>query len=388
MDHVDIRARRRARDSRTTHIVTSRRTRDAPHFAMRSAICASAPFASRGPSPRRARAPRRLPVASAARAPDDTPALVVVIGAGGRTGSEVCRHCVSIGLPVRACTRTGLADPTAILGDDAPAAVVPWSSPLVRAVAADVTVPDQLPPAVAGASLVVFAATAPAGGDPDAVDHRGLAETARACIAAGVPRLVVVSGAGVTKPASPAYRFLNLFGGRMDAKVAGEDAVRDLYRHLYRRAADSNRRAPREGGGNDGYEPTPSYTIVRPSGLLDGPGTGPSGLATNQGDEAAGFVNRADVAECCVAAGRSPATRGCTFEIYAAGTAVATETLSLADILCDPTAAAAAEALTQPTRAVRRLLGGSQETPGKEVTARERRGGSWDALFEGVQPDA
>ena len=176
---IRLSARRRARDSRT-HIVTSRRTRDAPHFAMRSAICASAPFASRGPSPRRARAPRRLPVASAARAPDDTPALVVVIGAGGRTGSEVCRHCVSLGLPVRACTRTGLADPTAILGDDAPAAVVPWSSPLVRAVAADVTVPEQLPPAVAGASLVVFAATAPAGGDPDAVDHRGLAETARA----------------------------------------------------------------------------------------------------------------------------------------------------------------------------------------------------------------
>ena len=356
---------------------------------MRSAICASAPFASRGPSPRRARAPRRLPVASAARAPDDTPASVVVIGASGRTGSAVCRHCVSLGLPVRACTRTGLADPTAILGDDAPAAVVPWSSPLVRAVAADVTVPDQLPAVVAGASLVVFAATAPAGGDPDAVDHRGLAETARACIAAGVPRLVVVSGAGVTKPASPAYRFLNLFGGRMDAKVAGEDAVRDLYR----RAADANRRAPRdeaerEGDGTEGYEPTPSYTIVRPSGLLDGPGTGPGGLATNQGDEAAGFVDRADVAACCVAAGRSPATRGCTFEVYAAGTAVATETLSLADILSDPTAAAVAEALTQPTRAARRLLGGGGETPGTKVTARERRGGSWDALFEGLQPDA
>jgi dihydrodipicolinate synthase/N-acetylneuraminate lyase len=45
-------------------------------------------------------------------------------------------------------------------------------------------------------TLVIFAVTAPSNGDPAEVDHRGLAATAAACIAAAVARLVVVSGAG------------------------------------------------------------------------------------------------------------------------------------------------------------------------------------------------
>ena len=112
-------------------------------------------------------------------------------------------------------------------------------------------------------------------------------------------------GAGVTKTQSPAYAFLNMFGARMDAKVAGEDAVRALYRD-----ANRNTRAASEAQEAE----SSSYTVVRPSGLLDGPSRGPAALAVNQGDEAAGFVDRADVAACCVEAGAAPAAAGATFE--------------------------------------------------------------------------
>lgn len=57
--------------------------------------------------------------------------VVCVLGASGRTGAEVVRYCVSVGRPVRACTRSGRFDAAAMLGDDAlAAATVPWSSPL------------------------------------------------------------------------------------------------------------------------------------------------------------------------------------------------------------------------------------------------------------------
>ena len=140
---------------------------------------------------------------------------VVVLGASGRTGGEVVRRCVSLGIPVRACSRAPV-DPAALLGEAAASAIVPWSSPLVTLVdgvdvarssseASSVGTPAPSPSdaalaaAVAGARLVVFAATASASGDPNAVDHLGCAATARACVAAGVPRLVLVSGAGVTR---------------------------------------------------------------------------------------------------------------------------------------------------------------------------------------------
>ena len=173
----------------------------------------------------------------------------------------------------------------------------------------------------------------------------------------------------------------------MDAKVAGEDAVRDLYRHLYRRAADSNRRAPREGGGNDGYEPTPSYTIVRPSGLLDGPGTGPGGLAANQGG---GRRLRQSSGRRRVLRRRGEVTGD--QRVYVRnirggdgggdGDALAGGHTQRSD---GGGGGGGADAADEGGEAAAR---GSQETPGKEVTARERQGGSWDALFEGIQPDA
>ena len=112
----------------------------------------------------------------------------------------------------------------------------------------------------------------PANGEPDLVDWKGLVDVARACIENNVSRLVVISGAGVTKTGSPAYGFLNAFGGRMDAKRVVEDELRDTYR------------AAAAAGRTKGDV---AYTIVRPSGLLNGPGKGVRALAVNQGDEAA-----------------------------------------------------------------------------------------------------
>jgi uncharacterized protein YbjT (DUF2867 family) len=221
---------------------------------------------------------------------------------------------------------------------------------------ADVTQPETLRSAVAGACLVVFAATASAFGAPAAVDHHGLEDTARACLAAHVPRLVVVSGGGVTKLQSPAYRFLNLFGGRMDAKVAGEEAVRTLYASAPHSLA---------------------YTIVRPSGLLLGPAKGPAALEVNQGDEVAGSMSRADVAAVCVECAFSDAAARATFECYDAGTGLATSSLSLSEILSDPRVSDFARLVT--------FERGPLPVP---VTGYERRAGDFPKLFSQLKPDA
>ena len=224
-------------------------------------------------------------------------------------------------MAVRACTRSGTFDARELLGDDATGTVVPWTSPLLQTAMADVTRPETVATATRGARAVFFACTAPANGEPDLVDRKGLVDVARACIENNVSRLVVISGAGVTKTGSPAYGFLNAFGGRMDAKLAGEDELRDTYR------------AAAAAGRTKGDV---AYTIVRPSGLLNGPGKGVRALAVNQGDEAAGFIDRVDAAETAVEASANPACLNVTFEVYDAGTAVPTRYLSVADVLSDP----------------------------------------------------
>ena len=97
---------------------------------------------------------------------------------------------------------------------------------------------------------------------------------ARACIAANVPRLVIVSSGSVSKPLSPVYIFLNLFGGIMRAKIEVEDAVRSLY-------------FKREGL---------DYVVVRPGGLTEDEPRGVGAVELNQGDDKSGRIARADVA--------------------------------------------------------------------------------------------
>lgn len=277
---------------------------------------------------------------------------IAVLGASGRTGGEIVKFCVATGRAVRACTRSGEFDAVALLGA---------ASPLVTCVSADVTKPDTLGAAVAGASTVIFAITAPAFGSPLEVDWIGLESTARACIANSVPRLVLISGAGVTKQGSPAYRFLNRFGGRMDAKLAGESALRALYAS-----------AP----------PGITYTIVRPSGLRDAdwaaklPARGPDALEVNQGDEVAGSISRADVAAVATECASMASAAGATFEVYDLGSQLATSSLSISGILSDPTAQTVARFLTRER--------GPAPVP---VTGCERRGDNYAALLSGLKKD-
>ena len=277
---------------------------------------------------------------------------IAVLGASGRTGGEIVRFCVATGRAVRACTRSGEIDAVALLGAE---------SPLVICVSADVTKPDTLGAAVAGASAVIFTITAPAFGSPREVDWIGLESTARACIENSVPRLVLISGAGVTKQGSPAYRFLNRFGGRMDAKLAGESALRVLYAS-----------AP----------PGITYTIVRPSGLRDAdwaaklPARGPEALEVNQGDEVAGSISRADVAAVAVECATMASAAGSTFEVYDLDSQLATSSLSISGILSDPTAQTVARFVTRER--------GPAPVP---VTGCERRGGNYAALLSGLKKD-
>jgi len=175
-------------------------------------------------------------------------------------------------------------------------------------------------------------------------------ECAKLCIANQVPRLVVVSSGGVSKPSSGVYIFLNLAaGGIMDAKIAGEDAVRRLYA------------APGVAEKNVGY------TVVRPGGLLRDAGLGVSAVELNQGDDKSGRINRADVAAICVESLASPAAFDTTFECYYGDTAK-----SLNDVM-----ASNAKAVST----------GEQTAGLAALSGRERRGDTWPKLFEGLERD-
>ena len=209
---------------------------------------------------------------------------IVVIGSNGQTGKLIVKLLAKQGVKVTPTyART-------------PPASVPSGSSVNEAKVADVTSPDSLMAAVAGASAVIFAASASKkGGNAEKVDYLGVKNTAEACIAAKVPRLVVISSGAVTRPKSLGYKITNLFGGIMGLKLKGEDALRRAY----------------EGTAL-------SYAIIRPGGLLSNEALGPSKIELNQRDTIAGEVNRADVAECAVAAALSKSlnNKKVTFEMY------------------------------------------------------------------------
>ena len=247
------------------------------------------------------------------------------------------------GRPCVAATRTG-----EFVGD---------ASKLVTVAKGDVTDAASLEPLITeNTGAVIFAASASRQADAKktsnakAVDNVGLVNCAKLCIAKAVPRLVVVSSGGVSKPSSAVYIFLNLAAnGIMDAKIAGEDAVRKLYA------------APELIEKNIGY------TVVRPGGLLRDPGMGVSAVELNQGDTKSGRINRADVAAICIESLDSKAAFDTTFECYYKDTAK-----GLDDVMKSNAAAVGA---------------GVKTTPTETSTGRERRGDTWPKLFEGLERD-
>lgn len=138
--------------------------------------------------------------------------------------------------------------------------------------------------AIAGADAVVFAAGAGPGSGAErkrTVDLGAAVALIEACRAQGIDRYLMVGAMGADEP----ERAEGVFRVYLEAK------------------AEADRRL-RESGL--------AYTIVRPGGLTDEPGTGRIAVAPSLGRR--GQITRDDVAATLVALLDTPASAGLTFE--------------------------------------------------------------------------
>jgi uncharacterized protein YbjT (DUF2867 family) len=147
--------------------------------------------------------------------------------------------------------------------------------------------------AVRGADAVVFAAGAgPGSGDArkKTVDLGGAVRLVEAAKAEGISRYLIVSSMGADKAPEDGSEG---FGAYLQAKFEADEAVR--------------------ASGLD-------YTIVRPGGLTDDPGTGLVTVAEHLGR---GQIPRADVAAVFLACLDEPATIGKSFDLLGGDTPIA-----------------------------------------------------------------
>lgn len=238
---------------------------------------------------------------------DDGP-VVLILGAGGRTGMAVADAATAAGLRTVTTTRTG-ADPFRVVR------LPPASRERLSHLDAPVDVtspPSELEAALRRATptAVVFAASASkVGGDARRVDAEGAANAALAAHAVGA-RFVLVSALAVDRPSSKSYRVTNDMGGYvdkiMDRKREGEDRVREIYRD------------------------TGDYVIVRPGVLLSGKTrNGAADVELNQGDTVGGGLSRDELAGVVVGTLMSPPSPkkdergGVTVEAYRRSTRTA-----------------------------------------------------------------
>jgi uncharacterized protein YbjT (DUF2867 family) len=206
---------------------------------------------------------------------------VLVIGGHGRVALEIERLLAARGDEVDAVIRN-------------PEHAADVEATGANAVVADVETldVDGLAALIAGHDAVVWSAGA-GGGNPDrtrAVDHDAAVRSMDAAARAGVRRYVMVS----------------YFGSRLDHGVPTDSPFRpyaDAKAH-----ADEHLRA----SGLD-------YTILGPSTLADGPGTG----AIDATGESSSDVDRADVAAVAAAALADPLTIGRTIRFNRGATPIA-----------------------------------------------------------------
>ncbi|MGR0319523.1 SDR family oxidoreductase [Agromyces sp. ZXT2-3] len=163
-----------------------------------------------------------------------------------------------------------------------------------RPIVADVETMDvpALAELIAGHDAIVWSAGA-GGGDPArtrAVDHDAAVRSMDAAAQAGVGRYVMVS----------------YFGSRVDHRVPADSA----FRHYADAKADADEHL--RASGLD-------YTILGPSTLTDGPGTGRIDVTGEESSD----VDRADVAEAVAAALVEPATVGRTIRFNRGETPIA-----------------------------------------------------------------
>lgn len=202
---------------------------------------------------------------------------VLVAGASGKTGQWVVKRLMHYGVPVRVLVRS--AEKAAMFGESVEVAV------------GHIQNPEEVAAAVKGCEAVISAlgsSSVTGEASPSEVDRDGVIRLADEAAKAGVRHFGLVSSIAVTKW----YHPLNLFGGVLSMKYAGEEHVRNLF--------------SKEGR---------SYTIVRPGGLKDGDPL-QFRLHVEQGDRLwNGSTNRADVAELLVLSLWNQKAKNKTFEV-------------------------------------------------------------------------
>lgn len=194
---------------------------------------------------------------------------ILVLGAGGRTGRNIVEQALGHGHEV-----------TAFLRD--PSVLEPRER--LRIVAGDVTDAAAVRAAVADADAVV-SAIGSGGRRPVTAISDGVANAIRAMSVRGVRRLVVVSAAGVNAAPGEAPLTLRAF--------AGSPLWRPVYDDLERMEGDV-------------MLSDLDWTIVRPSGLTDGPLTGRYRTVAGSVVPKARKVSRADVAALVLKCAEGP----------------------------------------------------------------------------------
>ena len=205
---------------------------------------------------------------------------VVVAGGHGQIALRLERLLSARGDTVRALVRN--RDHF----DDVSAA---GAQPLLADLEADV----DPGPAVAGADAIVFAAGAGPGSGSErkrTMDLGGAVRLIEAAKDAGIGRYVIVSSMGADHPEQASGGF----GAYLAAKSKADNALRE--------------------SGLD-------YTVVRPGGLTDDPGTGTVDVAERLGRR--GQIPRDDVAAVLAAVLNAPNTIAKTFEVLSGSTPVA-----------------------------------------------------------------
>ena len=264
-----------------------------------------------------------IPPAVAVTTTPDKP--IVVLGAGGKTGRIIAQILAEQEQYVCAVTRNGRTL------DNIPKTSEPYVSYAVGDVTSFDSVLSVLEPGAAG---VVWAATSSGvkkgGGDAFEVDSKGAYFTAKACLACNVPKLAFLSAGCVTHPNALGAKAVNTMTqwtyGKLpwtDAKLAGEAAVRQLYRNRTRNKTNL------------------AYVIIRPAASLSNKTPIPvDDLLVMQGDvySSAQTISRTNVAHVVVGAlMKGKATDSVTFEVAPARALYKYDEGNVLDLLNLPT---------------------------------------------------
>ena len=203
---------------------------------------------------------------------------VAVAGGHGKVGIRLLRLLADRGHRARGLIRN-------------PDHAIELHSVGAQAVECDIEERDDISDCVRGADAVVFAAGAGPGSGPErkrTVDYAGAVKLIEAAKKNGIDRYLIVSAISVDRPEE--------WSGQM--------------RPYYEAKRDADQAVLESGL---------SYTIVRPGGLTDDPGTGLVKVGT---DLERGEIPREDVAATLLAVLETPSAIGETFELVSGDTPI------------------------------------------------------------------